>query len=266
MEVHTRRSKDEIEKIAAEGRKGGKGDQTKKDFLEMVEKRDDLMFGVWANIQGKSRMGVLIEYGNYGTNLPMKQSSSQLVMRCLWTGYDYLTATKIQDDIVVGGVVNFQMYSFPESAKPANKWTMRNILTVEQRLKNVPFPDPTGAAGVEQPVDMQFTLPESIFTEEDASQVKIAVWDEEQQCWNHSFIGGDLQFKKSTRQIKFTTMKFAPMALLQSRCTDYPYKNWWLRCTDNDTALLTLWTKRIELVFEIGPLYLKLVRNEQPEL
>ena len=95
MEVHTRRSKDEIEKIAAEGRKGGKGDQTKKDFLEMVEKRDDLMFGVWANIQGKSRMGVLIEYGNYGTNLPMKQSSSQLVMRCLWTGYDYLTATKI---------------------------------------------------------------------------------------------------------------------------------------------------------------------------
>ena len=75
MEVHTRRSKEDIEKINAEGRKGGKGDQTKKDFLEMTEKRGDLMFGVWANIQGKSRMGILIEFGNYGTNLPMKQSS-----------------------------------------------------------------------------------------------------------------------------------------------------------------------------------------------
>ena len=61
-------------------------------------------------------------------------------------------------------------------------------------------------------------------------------------------------------------MKFAPIALLQSRCTDYPYKNWWLRCINNETALLDLWTKRLKLVFEIGPLYLKLVRNDEPEL
>ena len=106
MEVHTKRSQAEIEKLREE-RKGGKGDQTKKEFLDLNEKTSDLMFGVWANIQGKSRMGQLIEYGNYGANLPMKQSSQQLVMRCLWTGYDYLTPTKIQDDIVIGGIVNF---------------------------------------------------------------------------------------------------------------------------------------------------------------
>ena len=33
-----------------------------------------------------------------------------------------------------------------------------------------------------------------------------------------------------------------------------------------ETALLDLWTKRLHLVFEIGPLYLKLVRCEEPEL
>lgn len=55
---------------------------------------------------------------------------------------------------------------------------MRNILTVEQRLKNIPFPDPTGASGVEQPVDMVFTLPDYIYTSEDVTQVKIAVWDD----------------------------------------------------------------------------------------
>lgn len=30
--------------------------------------------------------------------------------------------------------------------------------------------------------------------------------------------------------------------------------------------MLDLWTKRLKLVFEIGPLYLKLVRCEEPEL
>ena len=143
---------------------------------------------------------------------------------------------------------------------------MRNVLTVEQRLKNIPFPDPSGTSGVEQPVDMQFTLPDYVYTSEDVTQVKIAVWDDKQDCWNHSFIGGDLQFKKSTRQVKFTSMKFAPIALLQSRCTDYPYQKWWLRCVGEETALLDLWTKRLHLVFEIGPLYLKLVRCEEPEL
>ena len=96
--------------------------------------------------------------------------------------------------------------------------------------------------------------------------MKIAVWDEKEDCWNHALIAGDLQFKKSTRQVKFTSMKFAPIAMLQSRCTDYPYKNWWLRCVKEEVALLDLWTKRLKLVFEIGPLYLKLIRNDAPEL
>lgn len=191
MEVHTKLTPEEIERNRTDGRKG-KGDQTKKESLTLIQTRRDLMFGVWANVQGKSKIATMMEFGNYGTNLPMKQATTNLVLRCLWTSYDYLTPTKIQDDIVVGGVVHFQMYGYPESCKPANKWVMRNVFTVEQRLKNVPFPDPTGAAGVEQPVDMIFTLPETIYTSEDVTQVKIAVWDEKQDCWNHSFIGGDL--------------------------------------------------------------------------
>lgn len=57
--------------------------------------------------------------------------------------------------------------------------------------------------------------------------------------------------------------------MLQSRCTDYPYRGWKLRCIDSDRALLDLQTKRIDLQFEIGSLYLKLVKpskEEQPEL
>lgn len=56
------------------------------------------------------------------------------------------------------------------------------------------------------------------------------------------------------------------MAMLQSRCTDYPYVSWKLRCTDNETALLDLQTKRLSLKFEITPLQLKLVNCDEETL
>ena len=32
----------------------------------------------------------------------------------MWTSYDYLSEYLEQEDIVVGGVVNFQLYYYPE--------------------------------------------------------------------------------------------------------------------------------------------------------
>ena len=142
---------------------------------------------------------------------------------------------------------------------------MRNVLTVDERLKRIPYPDPA-ITMVEQPITVSFYLPKYVFTDKDVTSVKMGVWDEETKSWSIDYVGGDCEFKPETRTIQFTTTKFAPIAMLQSRTTDYPYKNWWLRCTDDETALLDLWTKRIHLRFEIGPLYTKLVDNECPEL
>jgi cancer susceptibility candidate protein 1 len=47
---------------------------------------------------------------------------------------------------------------------------------------------------------------------------------------------------------------------------DYPYKDWKLRCVDDSTAILDLTTKRLSLVFEIGPLYIKLIECQAKEL
>ena len=151
----------------------------------------------------------------------------------------------------------------------AQKWVLRTIRPIEERLKRHPFPDPTQLVQDTNPVEIVFTLPETVYTSEDTSQIKIAVWDKENECWSSDDIGDNLEYKKSTRQISFTTLRFAPMALLQSRCTDYPYQNWWLRAIDNELAVLTIWTKRgIKLTFEIGPLYLKLTSKDmsEPEL
>jgi len=61
-------------------------------------------------------------------------------------------------------------------------------------------------------------------------------------------------------------MKLAPMAFLQSRCSDYPYKKWKLRCIANDKAILDIETKRLTLSFEISSMYVKLIERTDSEL
>ena len=77
-------------------------------------------------------------------------------------------------------------------------------------------------------------------------------------------------FNFEKRLIKFTTLKFAPMAMLQSRCTDYPYLGWRLRCIkggyEDPIALLDIETKRLNLTFEISALQLKLINNSESAL
>lgn len=128
MEMHSKRTAEEIAKVKAElSKRGGKGDLSQKDFVEMLLHRKDLIFGIWANVQSKnmSHEGVSFKL-NSGTpqekqicktSLPQKYASMQIVVRCLWTSFDYLTFTKASTDIVVGGIMDFRMFTYPEIAK-----------------------------------------------------------------------------------------------------------------------------------------------------
>ena len=114
---------------------------------------------------------------------------------------------------------------------------------------------------------MHIAIPDYLFVGDDVTALKIAVWDAAKSEWSTDYITfGKDEAKKDARQINFSTTKFAPMSMLQSRCTDYPYQNWWLRCINEDTALLDLWTKRVKLIFEITPLHLRLIECDIPEL
>jgi hypothetical protein len=47
-----------------------------------------------------------VAFGNYASGLPTKQCNTQLIFRCYWTSYDYLSEFAVQDDIVVGGIMD----------------------------------------------------------------------------------------------------------------------------------------------------------------
>jgi hypothetical protein len=50
----------------------------------------------------------------------MNKTTMMIIFRCLWTSYDYLSSHNIQDDIVVGGIVDFQMYNYPIACQKSN--------------------------------------------------------------------------------------------------------------------------------------------------
>lgn len=177
MDVYTKLTEEEIKKNQDQNKRSAKGDTTRKEIFHQVTAEKDILFGIWANVLGRNQFGNQLIFGNYISQLPQKQANAQIVLRALWTSYDYLTPHKIQNDFVVGGVVDFQMYQYPEQSKQTNTWTMRPILTVEQRLKNIPFPDPSAHAASDMHVEMIFTLPETVYMDENTQEVKIAIWE-----------------------------------------------------------------------------------------
>lgn len=76
----------------------------------------------------------------------------------------------------------------------------------------------------------------------------------------------EVKFDKVRRLLEYRTVKLGPMAYVIDRCTDYPYKSWYLRCIAPDKALLDIVTKRTTFVFEITLGQVRLIEKADPEL
>ena len=89
-----------------------------------------------------------IEYGDrYHAKTPPKNSAEKMLMRCIWTSYDYVTSSesaKKSDNIVVGGVCFNRMYQYPKPHVELSKWNMRQVYSTEDTLKLRPYPPQTG--------------------------------------------------------------------------------------------------------------------------
>ena len=56
---------------------------------------------------------------------------------------------------------------------------MRKVLSAEERLRTIPFPD-TLTTMVDNPVEIHLRVPDYLYTTEDATSIKIGVWDEKE--------------------------------------------------------------------------------------
>ncbi len=214
-----------------------------------------------------------IEYNNLNikSKLPRTHATSHIVLRTLWTSFDYFNKERYNVDMVVGGIVDLRLYEYPDMPVSKIGWNIRNIYSVEDRLRNIPYPDPSSHGIPTDSVMITFKLPDTIYIHKD-DEVKIGCWDEKEGNWIFDFYEeNSLKFDVTEKIVSVATFRFAPIASLQSRCTDYPYKKWKLRSIAHETAILDIVTKRdIHLFFEIcngeSKSYIKLIENTDAEL
>jgi cancer susceptibility candidate protein 1 len=263
IENHIKIPPEEMEKM--KNTIGGRKNESniRQEFF-LVQSTPDFRLGIYGNVAGKAQLHKYVEFGGVSCKTPRQYGSQQLIIRAIWTSYDDVTIRTgtYYPDIVVGGVVDFRLYQYPEGPRQAMKWTVRNVYSIEDRLRNIPYPDPSSQLASPDPISIQFLLPEYVFVSEN-DDIRVGVWDEKEKVWSTAEID-DLQLDKSSRKLEFVTRKLSQMAFLQSRCTDYPYKRWKLRCTENQKAVLDIETRRgLNLSFEIGPEYLMLLQDTE---
>jgi hypothetical protein len=53
-----------------------------------------LKFGIFGNVQGKSYHHKKTDFGKYLSGIPRQYANMPVIMRCLWTSFDFLTGIK----------------------------------------------------------------------------------------------------------------------------------------------------------------------------
>ena len=96
-----------------------------------------MKLGIYANVSGKTQLHKYVEYGGIACKTPRALGGQSLIIRAMWKSYDDVSseAGPYYPDIIVGGIVDFRLYQFPELSRQAMKWTIRSILSVNERLK-----------------------------------------------------------------------------------------------------------------------------------
>jgi hypothetical protein len=101
IEKHTIYTPEEMEKLKAQLSSHKKIDSNTKNEFHLIEGARDVKFGIWGNVQGKSFHHKKTEFGGLSCGIPRTQSNNQIIMRVIWTSFDYLTGFKYYPQIAV---------------------------------------------------------------------------------------------------------------------------------------------------------------------
>jgi len=90
---YTKYTDEEIEKLNEENTGGRKKDFSQRDdFTEPKQdewkKNQDISLSLWANVSGKTQNYKKIEFPDFKSGIPRQNSSSTLIMRCMWTSFN----------------------------------------------------------------------------------------------------------------------------------------------------------------------------------
>ncbi|CAM6047161.1 unnamed protein product [Sphagnum compactum] len=248
-------------------------------------------YGVWAdkgkNIEcGKIGSWKLALWVNHGKNprfrvlelpeisvvlnLPKQFALANVAIRLLQKTANPLTRSR-NTYMSLGGVFVIDVLALPIQTKVVKIWTLDFNLAKEGKVRNLGYPIPvvgqsTATAGQQAnvlPIGVEMYIPTFIIHWNPSPE--IGWWDAEEQCWQTTGIT-DIVRNGHTHKLTFTTIHAKPLAIIQSRVRQLPYKAWTISPTSSCTALLTLHTPVLDISLDIGEGWCKLLQPVIREL
>lgn len=168
----------------------------KQEILKLYPDFPSFRYGVWTNPNSKSgyrhKPVDFLSLGTYSflcclivlgiqCEVPRTLMSFSLLMKVLWTAYDYLSTPEVYSkDMVVGGVLDVECFEFLPQPKKANNWTLKWDYEVKDALKKHWYPAQEGSGGVNYQnvtaVKVFFPLPSYVYIGGN-DKIRMAVWD-----------------------------------------------------------------------------------------
>ncbi|EAR82087.2 cancer susceptibility protein, putative (macronuclear) [Tetrahymena thermophila SB210] len=220
----------------------------------------------WINPVGKGGLRIKpVEYINTKVSIevPRPYIQSKVLMTGFWIDIDYCQA-QYSHLLSLGGVFQFQLFELPILPKIYKKYILKFQKENKDDIVQLFYPDKTIDSRDPSifknfvPVKISFQVPKYIIL---AETLQIGLWDEN-LGWQTDQVQ-DIKFNEELRQISFSSNKFVPFSLVQSRCEDYPYRQWHIRSISPDKARIDLVTKRFAFKFLLSKNQIELIDVNQ---
>ncbi|KAL4427572.1 hypothetical protein ABPG74_012963 [Tetrahymena malaccensis] len=218
------------------------------EYIELPK----IKYMFWINPVGKGGLRIKpVDFNStkVSIEIPRPYIQSKILMSGFWIDIDYSQA-QYSHLLSLGGVFQFQLFELPQLPKIYKKYILKfqkenqdDIVQLHYPDKNIDSRDPAIFKNF-VPVKISFQVPKYIIL---AETLQIGLWDEN-LGWQTDQVQ-DIKFNEEFRQISFSSNKFVPFSLVQSRCEDYPYRQWHIRSISPDKAKIDLVTKRFAFKF-----------------
>ena len=212
-------------------------DTFQQDDLVMVETRKgELKLGIWANLVIKAFRGpakpLIFKDLGLQVDIPKALNQQHIAVRATFYPYDPVSYQLIEPspDMVLGGVMSVELLHLPPAPKVVKPgWVLRTANELTAELQRMPFGEDPGAVATQQPLRVNFHVPESVFVVPGDEERKIVVWDAATSAWITDGVNQDgIDYNEETRSLRFQTYRSGFFALVQSRAASLPFSSWLL--------------------------------------
>jgi cancer susceptibility candidate protein 1 len=245
--------------------------QMTKPEIMIINKSDDCKYGMWIfpfDKNGPRPKPIDFQELSIKVEVPRTLVAYKLMMRVLWTAYDYLSPKGWAPEIAIAGIVDVKCYQFVGQPDDFKEYSIKRVFSDKDALCEWQYPMPNANGVVDysntNPVRIYWVLPSYLYVNE-RDTIKAVLWDKEKCQWSNEHVD-DVRYNWETKALTASVLELAPLALYMPRNVDYPYKSWKVRCVDNDMAILDVVGRRLNLTFEVTPGFVVLRNRTEPEL